>query len=288
MQNKPFFSIIIPALNEELYLPNLLESLTLQGYKDFEVIVVDGNSEDKTSDVAASFSLRLPSLTVISSKKRNVSFQRNLGAKAAKGQYFIFLDADIILPENYLEKLYPQTLGKTMFATTWAKAANRSKLFTSTFTAYNLILEAENKLNKPFSPGYNTIIHSSLFKKIRFRETYSILEDYDFSLRALEAGIELTILRNPQIIVSLRRFRSEGTFSTLAKYTFTNIYIMLKGPVNTKLFDYPMGGHVHGLNRKNKYEMLLPYVKTFEVTHKKIVNEVVKKAKKITKTSFYI
>jgi len=45
---KPFFSIIIPALNEEKYLPHLLDDLTKQTFRDFEVILVDGNSSDAT------------------------------------------------------------------------------------------------------------------------------------------------------------------------------------------------------------------------------------------------
>ena len=52
---KPFFSIVIPALNEEKFLPKLLESLSHQHFCDFEVIVVDGRSKDKTVAVAETY-----------------------------------------------------------------------------------------------------------------------------------------------------------------------------------------------------------------------------------------
>jgi len=52
---KPFFSIVIPTLNEEKYLPNLLNDLTKQKEKDFEIIVVDGKSEDRTIDIAIKY-----------------------------------------------------------------------------------------------------------------------------------------------------------------------------------------------------------------------------------------
>ena len=76
-----FFSIVIPSLNEEKYLPKLLEDLAAQTYSDFEVIVVDGNSKDETVKRSLEFKKSLLSLEVISSKERNVSHQRNLGAK---------------------------------------------------------------------------------------------------------------------------------------------------------------------------------------------------------------
>ena len=60
MTKKPFFSIIIPALNEEKYLPLLLSDLAKQTMRDFEVVVVDGKSEVKTVVTAKSFAKSLP------------------------------------------------------------------------------------------------------------------------------------------------------------------------------------------------------------------------------------
>ena len=81
---KPRFSIIIPTLNEEKFLPKLLESLTTQTVKDFEVIVVDGQSKDKTVAVAKRFAGTLQ-LTVVTSEKPSVSYQRNYGSKVVTG-----------------------------------------------------------------------------------------------------------------------------------------------------------------------------------------------------------
>ena len=93
----PLFSIIIPTLNEELFLPTLLVSLTEQSFGDFEVIVIDGSSADKTVAIASSFEKKLPRLEIIVSKIAGLPLQRNLGAKAARGSYFIFVDADSVL-----------------------------------------------------------------------------------------------------------------------------------------------------------------------------------------------
>lgn len=79
---KPFFSVIIPTLNEEKYLPHLLGDLSKQSNKEFETIIIDGKSEDLTQKKALSFSKEL-SMKLIESRKRNVSVQKNLGGKAA-------------------------------------------------------------------------------------------------------------------------------------------------------------------------------------------------------------
>src|SRR3990172_1161417 len=91
------FSVIIPTLNEQKFLPNLLTSLSEQSYRDFEVIIVDGGSEDKTVVRARSYKKKLPSLTIIEHARRGVSAQRNEGAASARGEWLVFIDADSIL-----------------------------------------------------------------------------------------------------------------------------------------------------------------------------------------------
>ena len=83
MDHLPYFSVIIPTLNEELYIPNLLTDLTHQKVFNFEVIVVDGKSSDKTKLIVGLFKNKLP-LTFLESSKSNVSLQRNMGAKLSR------------------------------------------------------------------------------------------------------------------------------------------------------------------------------------------------------------
>ena len=100
---KPFFSIIIPALNEARYLPKLLKDLSAQTFTDFEVIVIDGGSKDQTVALAQTFSPNLPHLTILSSSRAHVCTQRNLGAKHARADVLIFSDADNRLPSYFLQ-----------------------------------------------------------------------------------------------------------------------------------------------------------------------------------------
>ena len=99
---KPFFSIIIPTLNEEKFVGKLLLDLTKQKYKNFEVIVVDAYSEDKTLAEVQRFDSALTISKIIKIAGRNVSKQRNKGAQSAKAPYLVFIDADARIRSSFL------------------------------------------------------------------------------------------------------------------------------------------------------------------------------------------
>jgi glycosyltransferase involved in cell wall biosynthesis len=93
-------SIVIPTLNEERFLPQLLESLVRTGTRPLDIIVVDGYSDDATCDVVERYCRSLPAhvaLRLMGSQVRNVSLQRNQGAGAARHETILFLDADTLI-----------------------------------------------------------------------------------------------------------------------------------------------------------------------------------------------
>lgn len=99
---KPLYSIVIPAFNEEKYLPHTLESVknSMQHIKDNgELIVVDNNSTDQTAVIAKKFGA-----TVIFEKLNQIATARNAGGKKAQGEFIIFLDADTTLTAEILQK----------------------------------------------------------------------------------------------------------------------------------------------------------------------------------------
>ncbi|QQS38621.1 glycosyltransferase [Candidatus Woesebacteria bacterium] len=91
----PKVSIIIPTFNEEKNIKRLLVSIGKQSYKNIESIVVDDGSTDKTVSIANKYATR-----VYARKHAERSIQRNFGANRAKGDYLVFLDADMELTPN--------------------------------------------------------------------------------------------------------------------------------------------------------------------------------------------
>ena len=90
-------SIIIPTLNEEKYLPKLLESIKKQSFKDYEIIVADANSKDKTRKIARDYGCKITSGGILP------AVARNNGAKKAAGEILLFIDADCIIENNFLQ-----------------------------------------------------------------------------------------------------------------------------------------------------------------------------------------
>lgn len=96
----PKFSIVIPVYNVEQYIKRTLDSVFNQTYKDYEVIVVDDGSTDKSIEIAKNYDVK-----IIHSKHVEVSEARNIGEKKAKGEYLIFLDSDDYWDKDLLKEI---------------------------------------------------------------------------------------------------------------------------------------------------------------------------------------
>lgn len=95
------FSVIVPAYNAEATLPTLLDSLSNQSFKDFEVIVVDDCSQDSTFRIAQSYHFNVIQL----SENHGPAYCRNMGAKSARGDIFVFTDSDCRANRNWLKNI---------------------------------------------------------------------------------------------------------------------------------------------------------------------------------------
>lgn len=100
----PQVSIIIPTYNHGRFVAQAVESALAQTYPDLEVIVVDDGSTDHTQAILSSYGARIHTIT---QENRGVSAARNAGILAARGGYFVFLDADDLVPPNKLALQVP-------------------------------------------------------------------------------------------------------------------------------------------------------------------------------------
>jgi glycosyltransferase involved in cell wall biosynthesis len=96
-----FFSVIIPIYNRPQELEELLLSLTRQTYHEFEVVVIEDGSDFPAEKIVYSYQNQFP-IRYIFQTNQGQGFARNTGMHQAKGDFFIILDSDVILPAGYL------------------------------------------------------------------------------------------------------------------------------------------------------------------------------------------
>ena len=101
--DSPLFSIVVPTFNREDHLRRSLGSIALQSFRDYEVIVVDNASTDRTVEVALSFRDRFDLAVLVNDSNRERSYSRNRGAEHARGRFVVFLDSDDELRSDALE-----------------------------------------------------------------------------------------------------------------------------------------------------------------------------------------
>lgn len=99
-------SVIIPVYNEENDLNECIDSLVNQSEESFEIIVIDDGSTDNTLNVVKEFErIKSPDIKIISQKHKGAGAARNLGAKTARGDILVFIDADMTFEKSFLSKL---------------------------------------------------------------------------------------------------------------------------------------------------------------------------------------
>jgi len=106
-------SVIIPTYNEERTIEECLESLSRQTYIDIETIVVDDGSTDTTLQILQNLQFTIYNLQIFKQRHKGAGTARNLGAKEAKGEILVFVDADMTFAEDFIEKLVKPIIDPT-------------------------------------------------------------------------------------------------------------------------------------------------------------------------------
>lgn len=237
-------SIIIPTLNEEKHLKKLLQSIKRQDFDNYEIIIADNNSKDKTLEIAKKYKCKIV-------KGGSPAEGRNNAAKVAKGERLLFLDADVILPEKVFGKILKEFKKKKLKIATFFLAPiekeKKKKLSSFFFTFfYNIPIFLLEKILPHAAMGI--LIEKKLFNKLDgYDEEITLAEDHDLARRAGKLG-KYGILKSTKLYVSDRRFEKEGWFKTYSKYLLCEGHMIFIGPVKKDIFKY---GFDH-LKNKNK------------------------------------
>jgi len=240
----PYFSIVIPTLNEQEYLPDLLTDLTKQSFTNFEVIVSDGYSEDQTKIRALSFSKTLR-IRVVQSRIRNVAVQRNKGALAATGEWIIFNDADNRLPKNFLADIAKMIAKKSSEVFTCWTVCHSDEPLAHVIIAYlNMSSDVTRILGSGAALGALIGIRRQIFRASPgFNPSVGFAEDTDFIRWLTKNGYHFDVFHKPTYIYSLRRVKKMGAMRFITETSKLYDKYITNRPVNQKE-EYPMGGHM--------------------------------------------
>ncbi len=187
-------SIIIPALNEEKTIEKTLRSiLELKDY-EYEIILSDGRSKDKTIEIAQKLGAKV--IQYEGTIRQTISNARNLGASIANGDFFVFLDADVIIPDinNFFKKALhlfeneEKLAGLAVRIKVLPELETRADKFIF-FVFDHLFLFYNNIIGFGGASGEFQMIRSTFFKKLKgYDETLSAAEDVEMFQRLAKAG----------------------------------------------------------------------------------------------------
>ncbi len=214
----PLFSVIIPAYNEEKYIEDCIKSVLNQDIprSDYEVIVVNNASTDKTAKVAKKTGAK-----IINEPKKGTANARQAGFKVALGQIIATTDADTKVPTNWL-KTFQKEFSKdpNLVAVSgmynFYNGSPLLQLSTYLFNHYIFIL-----LN--WYSGANLAVRKNAFEKVGgFKTNIPISEDSDLCRKLKKIG-KVKRLANFKVSTSARRFKNYGIIGGLYSYISTHI-----------------------------------------------------------------
>ncbi len=216
-------SIIIPTLNEEKDIENTIKSLQKWSGHEYEIIVSDGRSKDRTIEIAKKYGVK----TIIYSgtARQTISSGRNLGASLASGEFLVFLDADVVIPDinNFFKKVLnlfgknEKLVGLSVRTKVFPEMETWADNIIFTVNDY-LLFFSNNILGSGRASGEFQMIRASVFKKLKgYNEKIAVCEDVEMFQRLAKEG-KTTIEMSLNILHTGRRAHAIGWPKLLFKW----------------------------------------------------------------------
>lgn len=212
-------SLIIPVYNRPQETEELLASLLRQTRRDFEVVIVDdGSAHSLTSrEIAAQYAGRLD-IKYVYQDNAGPAGARNTGAANARGDFFVIMDSDCIVPKHYFEIVYSEIESKAIEFYGGPDSAARSFSDLQKAVSYSMTslfttggIRGNKKGAGSFTPrSFNLGISRRLFEQVGGFEDMRIGEDIDFSTRVKATGVKVWFL--PKAVVCHKRRTSLRLF----------------------------------------------------------------------------
>lgn len=237
----PYFSIIIPVYNRPDEVDELLHSLTLQTFTDFEVLLIEDGSSVKCDEIAKNYSDRL-NVRYYYKENSGRSKTRNFGMEKAEGEYFVFFDSDCVIPSFYFEKIkdklthnYTDSYGGPDKAdesfTNLQKAINFS--MTSFLTTGGIRGSKGTKMEKFVPRTFNMGFSKEVYDAVGgFEDMFG--EDIDLSLRIRNRGYTCQLVSDA-FVYHKRRVSLHSFYKQVHVFGMARISLYLLHPTSLKL-----------------------------------------------------
>lgn len=227
-------SILIPAYNEEHYLPVLLKSIRDQEYKDVEIIVAVKKSEDRTEEIALEYGAKVV---------KGGRFAKAYNNAAKKGKHdYLLLCADTVLPDGFLKRFLSKVKKDKVDLATCMVRSTTDRL---SHRFFYFIKNNANYFDRwPIHVSSQCIfVKHDLFHKVGGYDTSLYLgEEHDFSGRAAKYG-KFCFYRDLYVLNFPRRLEKEGVFMVFYKTIYSEVYRMFNSKMKKKVFDYEYGNY---------------------------------------------
>lgn len=230
-------SIVIPTLNEERFLPRLLDSIKGQDFSNYEIIVSDGGSSDRTAEIAVKYGARF----IVDHDHHSPSWQRNNGAAVARGDQLLFLDADSVLSPGFLGRVVREFQSRALVGAGFYFHFNPNRLSYRIFAFfYNLFCFFRQYLS-PVSVGAGIMSTKYAHEAIKGFNTELILaEDYDYCRRLAGQG-RFRMINSTLLQYSARRLERDGWFKTALKWIWMASFTILGRRIKGNKIKYDFG-----------------------------------------------
>lgn len=235
------YSFIIPVFNRPDEVDELLNSLSLQTLKNFEVIIVEDGSQTTCKHIVDKYSHKL-NISYLYKVNSGPSDSRNFGAEASKGEFLIILDSDCIIPPAYLESVDKAISQQKIEAYGGPDAAHES--FTPTQKAINYAMTSffttggirggKKKMDKFYPRSFNLGIKKEVYQALGGFSDMRFGEDIDLSIRIYKKGYHCVYLPEAWVYHK-RRSTFKQFFKQVHNSGIARISLYKKYPESLKL-----------------------------------------------------
>ena len=235
------FSIVIPVYNRPEEVKELLESLAIQTYKNFEVVIVEDGSSIKCESIVEVYK-NLLSIAYYFKINEGRSIARNYGIEKATGDYFIIFDSDCIIPENYLSIVNEFLLNNPVDCYGGPDRAHSSftpiqKAISYSMTSFLTtggLRGSSKKITKFYPRSFNMGFNKKVMQATGGFPNIPLAEDIDLSFRIEKAGLKIALIENA-FVYHKRRTSFKQFYRQVNRFGIGRIDLYKKYPETLKL-----------------------------------------------------